>query len=371
MFAVNRCKINRCAAALRNVALQMCCQSHIAKYFYSLPVPLICRHRSRWGVGNCHAEPAQCAQWPRTFNKEQYMANNRLGDENFFSAQEEIRTRATTAYDRSSAYELSFLDPDFLLRRDLRPLRLQLELLKAELIQQEHNIRSTIVVFGSARALPPDEAAQQLAECERRKQAEPDNAEIDMLWRRAKTQVELAQYYDAAREFGRIVTEHNRAHPQREMAIVTGGGPGIMEAANRGAYEVGGRSIGLNIILPHEQHPNPYITPELCFQFHYFALRKMHFMTRAKALVAFPGGFGTLDELFETLTLVQTGKTRRLPILLYGSSFWRKLVNFDYLLETGCISADDLNLFQFVDSAEEAWQRISDFFALHDEDDWV
>ncbi len=299
------------------------------------------------------------------------MTTNRLRDETFYSAEEEIRARASTAYDRSSAYELSFLDREFLLRRDLRPLRLQLELLKAELIQQEHNIHATIVVFGSARAFPPDTVAQTLAECERRKQAEPNDSEIDKQWRRAKMQMELAGYYDDARKFGQIVTEHNRTHPQREMAIVTGGGPGIMEAANRGAHDVGGRSIGLNIILPHEQQPNPYITPELCFQFHYFALRKMHFMMRARALVAFPGGFGTLDELFETLTLVQTGKTRRVPILLYGSAFWRKLVNFDYLLETGCISAEDLNLFQYVDSPQEAWERISEFFSLHDDDDWV
>lgn len=298
------------------------------------------------------------------------MTTTRLRDENFYSAEEEVRARAVSAYDRSSAYELSFMDQDFLLRRDLRPLRLQLELLKAELIQQEHNIRSTIVVFGSARALPPDTAEQIFAEWDERKNAAPNDVEIDRHWRRAKTQLELSVYYDAARAFGQIVTEHNRAFPHREMAIVTGGGPGIMEAANRGAHDVGGRSIGLNIILPHEQHPNPYITPELCFQFHYFALRKMHFMMRAKALVAFPGGFGTLDELFETLTLVQTGKTRRLPILLYGSNFWRKLVNFDYLLETGCISPEDLELFKFVDSPQEAWQRISEFFALLDDDDW-
>ena len=299
------------------------------------------------------------------------MPTNRLRDENFYSAEEEIRARATTAYDRSSAYELSFMDQEFLLRRDLRPLRLQLELLKAELIQQEHNIRATIVVFGSARALPPDAAQQLFADWEQRKQGAPDDATIDTQWRRAKMQLELSGYYDAAREFGQIVTEHNRAHPQREMTVVTGGGPGIMEAANRGAFDVGGRSIGLNIILPHEQHPNPYITPELCFQFHYFALRKMHFMMRAKALVAFPGGYGTLDELFETLTLIQTGKVRRVPILLYGSTFWQRLVNFDYLLETGCISADDLQLFQYVDSAQDAWQRIAEFYALPDDDDWA
>ncbi|HSB97050.1 MAG TPA: TIGR00730 family Rossman fold protein [Spongiibacteraceae bacterium] len=295
---------------------------------------------------------------------------NRLRDENFFSAEEEIQTQAETAYDQSSAYQISFLDQDFLLRRDLRPLRLQLELLKAELIQQEHHIKATIVVFGSARAFPPDIAEKHLREWEERHAAEPDNAEVEKSWRRARTQHELSVYYGAARDFGKIVTEHNQLHPQREMTIITGGGPGIMEAANRGAHDLGGRSIGLNIILPHEQHPNPYITPELCFQFHYFALRKMHFLMRAKALVAFPGGYGTLDELFETLTLVQTGKVRRVPILLYGTEFWKKLVNFEHLLETGCISADDLNLFQFVDSPADAWQRISEFYALPDDDDW-
>lgn len=299
------------------------------------------------------------------------MPQHRLRAENFYSAEEEIQTRAETAYDQSSAYELSFLDQEFLLRRDLRPLRLQLELLKAELIQQEHNIRATIVVFGSARALPPDAVEQHFAECEERLREAPDDAEAQQAFKRAKARLDLSAYYHAAREFGQLVTEHNRAHPDREMAVVTGGGPGIMEAANRGAFDVGGRSIGLNIILPHEQHPNPYITPELCFQFHYFAIRKMHFLMRAKALVAFPGGYGTLDELFETLTLIQTGKVRRVPILLYGTEFWQKLVNFDHLVETGCISPEDLNLFQYVDSAADAWQRISEFYALPDDDDWV
>jgi uncharacterized protein (TIGR00730 family) len=299
------------------------------------------------------------------------MQKNRLRDESFFSAEEEIQTRAETAYDQSSAYELSFLDQEFLLRRDLRPLRLQLELLKAELIQQEHNIRATIVVFGSARSLTPEAADILFRDWDERRAAAPNDAAVEQSWRRAKAQLELSAYYTHAREFGQLVTEHNLQHPEREMAVITGGGPGIMEAANRGAHDVGGRSIGLNIILPHEQHPNPYITPELCFQFHYFALRKMHFLMRAKALVAFPGGYGTLDELFETLTLVQTGKARRVPILLYGTEFWKKLVNFDYLLETGCISPDDLKLFQYVDTPADAWQKISEFYALPDEDDWT
>jgi uncharacterized protein (TIGR00730 family) len=290
--------------------------------------------------------------------------SHRLRDENFFSAEEEVHLRAATAYDHSDAYELAFLDRSFLLRRELRPVRLQLELMKAELIQQEHDVRATLVVFGSARALPEDKAEQVLAEWEQRRRAAPDDREVELGWRRARKQRELAGYYAAARRFAALATEHNLRSPEREMAIVTGGGPGIMEAANRGASDVGGRSLGLNIILPMEQQPNPYITPELCFQFHYFALRKMHFLSRAKALVSFPGGFGTLDELFETLTLVQTGKARRVPILLYGSDFWRKLINWEMLVEEGLIHREDLDLFRFVDSPEEAWQQIAEFYQL-------
>lgn len=290
----------------------------------------------------------------------------RLRDENFFSAEEEVKALPETAYDASSSYELSFLDENFLLRRELRPVRLQLELMKAELIQQEHNIKATLVVFGSARFTPLDVAEQNLKEWEQRRAEQPGDAGIELNWRRARQRVQTSGYYQAARDFARVVTEYNLGQPERELTIVTGGGPGIMEAANRGAHDAGGRSIGLNIILPHEQHPNPYITPELCFQFHYFALRKMHFLTRAKALVAFPGGFGTLDELFETLTLVQTGKARRVPILLYGSEFWQRLVNFDCLLEMGCIDAEDMKLFRYVDSVEDAWRQIADFYALPD-----
>ena len=296
---------------------------------------------------------------------------HRLRDENFFSAEEEVRTRAATAYDRSPAYELSFQDQEFLLRRELRPMRLQLELMKAELMQQEQNIKATVVVFGSARAPDVAHAERQLQELEELRAAEPDNEVLQQTWQRAKKRAELSAYYTAAQEFARLATEHNLAHPEQEMTIVTGGGPGIMEAANRGAYECGGRSIGLNIILPMEQQPNPYITPELCFQFHYFALRKMHFLTRSKALVAFPGGYGTLDELFEALTLIQTGKARKVPVLLYGSDFWRRLINWDYLLEMTCINPEDLDLFHFVDTPQEAWRKIVEFYQLPDEDDWV
>ena len=245
-----------------------------------------------------------------------------------------------------SAYRLAFTDTAFLLREDLRPVRMQLELLKPELIQQEQGIRSTIVVFGSSRIVSPEEASRQLA-C-------ASQAGDASLIRRAQTQLAMSHFYDEARRFAAIVTERSREH-DTPIYVVTGGGPGIMEAGNLGAHEVGGKSIGLNIVLPHEQMPNPYITPELCFQFHYFGLRKMHFVMRSIALVCFPGGFGTLDELFEVLTLVQTGKSRKRPILLFGREFWERLINFDVLVETGMIGAEDIGLFRFVEGAEEAW----------------
>ena len=249
-----------------------------------------------------------------------------------------------------SAYRLAFTDTDFLLREELRPVRMQLELLKPEMVQTEHGIRSTIVIFGSARILPPDAAMLRLEAA----RAEGDAAAI----KRAEISVSMSRFYDEARRFAAIVTAKSRAL-ETPVYVVTGGGPGIMEAGNRGAHEIGGKSIGLNIVLPHEQAPNPYITPELCFQFHYFALRKMHFLMRSIALVCFPGGFGTLDELFETITLVQTGKSRKRPILLFGRAFWEKLINFQHLVDTGMIGADDLGLFHFVETAEEAWSSLA------------
>ncbi len=245
-----------------------------------------------------------------------------------------------------SAYRLAFTDTDFLLRDELRPVRMQLELLKPEMVQAAQGIESTIVIFGSARIPAPEIAAGTLEAA----RATGDAAAI----KRAEMQVQMSSYYDEARRFAALVTRRS-ASLATPIYVVTGGGPGIMEAGNRGAYEVGGKSIGLNIVLPHEQEPNAYITPELCFQFHYFALRKMHFLMRSIALVCFPGGFGTLDELFETMTLIQTGKCRRRPILLFGREFWTRLVNFDWLVETGMISPQDLNLFRFVETAEEAW----------------
>jgi uncharacterized protein (TIGR00730 family) len=267
---------------------------------------------------------------------------------NFPTAQEDAQAApAPSRYTGpESAYRLAFTDNDFLLREELRPVRMQLELLKPEMVQSAHDIKSTIVIFGSARILPPDVAARELAAA----QASGDAGAI----KRAEMKLHMSHYYEEAQRFASIVTTRSREH-ETPIYVVTGGGPGIMEAGNRGAFDVGGKSIGLNIVLPHEQLPNDYITPELCFQFHYFALRKMHFLMRSIALVCFPGGFGTLDELFETITLIQTGKCRRRPILLFGRDFWTSLVNFELLIETGMISPEDVNLFHFVESADEAW----------------
>jgi len=248
-----------------------------------------------------------------------------------------------------SAYRLAFSDNKFLLREELRPVRMQLELLKPELIQQEHGIESTIVIFGSARILPPEDAGAALEVA----QASGD----ELVIRRAEMAMAMSRYYEEARRFAELVTRRSETL-DTPVYVVTGGGPGIMEAGNRGAHQCGGRSIGLNIVLPHEQAPNPYITPELCFQFHYFGLRKMHFLMRSIGLVAFPGGFGTLDELFEALTLIQTGKCRKRPVLLFGREFWSRLVNFDLLIDTGMISPGDVNLFHYVETAEEAWELL-------------
>jgi len=271
---------------------------------------------------------------------------------NFPSAHVSAETAETppSLYDGpESAYRLAFTDTEFLLREELRPVRLQLELLKPELVQTEQGIESTIVIFGSARIVSADVAARLLADAK--------SANNETALKIAERHCAMAPYYEEARRFAEIVTLRSRrlATP---IYVVTGGGPGVMEAGNRGAHEVGGKSIGLNIVLPHEQAPNPYITPELCFQFHYFGLRKMHFLMRSIALVCFPGGFGTLDELFEALTLIQTGKCRRRPILLFGRDFWTSLINFNLLVESGLISEVDLQLFRFVETAEEAWELL-------------
>jgi uncharacterized protein (TIGR00730 family) len=248
-----------------------------------------------------------------------------------------------------SAYKLAFRDTDFLLREEMRPVRMQLELLKPEMIQNEQGIESTLVIFGSARIVAP-EVAQRLLDDAR----SDGNATALAI---AQRHLAMSRYYEVARSFAALVSRKSNelATP---IYVVTGGGPGIMEAGNRGAHDVGSKTIGLNIVLQHEQVPNPYITPELCFQFHYFGLRKMHFLMRSVALVCFPGGFGTLDELFEALTLIQTGKSRRRPVLLFGREFWSKLINFEMLVETGMISAYDLQLFRYVETAEEAWSAL-------------
>ena len=257
----------------------------------------------------------------------------------------------------ADAYRLAFADPEFLLRRETRGIRFQLEMLKPDIDQAEQGIDSTIVVFGSARFLSPEEAQAGLTQA----QLVGDARALAV----AERQVKNSHYYDQARLFGRLVAGHSM-HRRREerLFIATGGGPGIMEAANRGAHEMGALSVGLNIALAHEQYPNPYITPNLSFKFHYFALRKMHFMMRAKALVAFPGGFGTLDELFEVITLVQTRKAKPVPIVLFGSEYWKRLFNTDLLIEEGVIAVEDLELFTYVDDPADAWEVIRKFYNL-------
>ena len=278
------------------------------------------------------------------------MNKPRLTGRNFPTARQDAAKDAAKSLARyegpESSYRLAFTDTPFVLREEMRPVRMQLELLKPELIQDEQGIESTVVIFGSARIVPPD-VAQRMVDDAR---SAGDDAALAI----AQRHLRMSHYYEEARRFGALVTEKSR-QLETPLYVVTGGGPGIMEAGNRGAFDMGGKSVGLNIVLQHEQMPNPYITPELCFQFHYFGLRKMHFLMRSVALVCFPGGFGTLDELFETLTLIQTGKSRRRPVLLFGREFWTRLLNFDLLVETGMISALDLQLFRFVETAEEAW----------------
>lgn len=253
---------------------------------------------------------------------------------------------------------LAHKDTEFLERDELRPIRIGLELLKPELIQREEGIQSTIVVFGSARLHEPAAAKQTLHQAEAEAARMPHDPTCRQAVAIAKRQLELAKYYDVAREFSRIVSSTCQVDGHCDFVVVTGGGPGIMEAANRGAADVNAKSIGLNITLPHEQHPNPYITPALNFQFRYFAIRKMHFLIRAKALVAFPGGFGTLDELFETLTLLQTGKTDHVQVVLVGREFWEGLINWQWLVDHGLISQKDLGLFHYAETAQEAWDLI-------------
>ncbi|UCE04151.1 MAG: TIGR00730 family Rossman fold protein [Candidatus Latescibacterota bacterium] len=263
----------------------------------------------------------------------------------------------------SPSYIRAYEDVDFLMRHDLRSVRLELELLKPELILRQHRIRSTIVVFGGTRIVEESLARRRVEALEQELQRSGTNAELERRLGVARRVLAKSRYYDEAREFARLVSSTCQTQGECDYVIVTGGGPGVMEAANRGAYDVQAKSVGLNITLPLEQRPNSYISPELCFQFHYFAIRKLHFLLRAKALVAFPGGYGTLDELFEALTLVQTHKMRALPVVLFGRDFWEKAIDFEFLAQEGTISWKDLDLFRFAETAAEAWEKIQAYHA--------
>lgn len=259
---------------------------------------------------------------------------------------------------KSPAYRQADSDTDFLATGDARGPRLELDYLKAEMLLRRHGVTDAIVVFGSTRIVEPIAAQARLDEARAAVAARPGDAEAARRAQVAERIAEKARYYDVAREFGRIVGEAGEMPGGRRLAIVTGGGPGIMEAANRGAFDAGAETVGLNITLPREQFPNPYITPELCFRFHYFAMRKLHFMLRARALVAFPGGFGTLDELFETLTLAQTRVLAPLPIILVGEAYWRRVFDVDFLVDEGVIALEDRALFWHAETAQEIWDGI-------------
>jgi len=266
------------------------------------------------------------------------------------------RVRAILA---SPGYRLAEQDQPFLERDEVRGLRLQIEYLKPELLLQEHGIRDTIVVYGSTRIAEPAAAARKVESLRRALEANPGDSSAIRKLAVAERILAKSHYYEVAREFGRLVGGNAAAErSQSQLVIMTGGGPGIMEAANRGAFDAGAKSVGLNINLPHEQYPNPYITPDLCLRFHYFALRKMHLLLRARALVAFPGGYGTFDELFEVLTLVQTRKIKPLPIVLVGESYWRRAFNMEFLVDEGVIDAEDRELFWFAETATEIWDGI-------------
>jgi uncharacterized protein (TIGR00730 family) len=259
----------------------------------------------------------------------------------------------------SASYRVAYQDVDFLLRPEMRAARIELEFLKPELYLRENGIHSTIVVFGSTQIVEQSAAQRRLDHAEKNLAAAPDDRRQQRAVTKAKHLLRWSSYYDAAREFSRLVaTASHDAALRGENVMITGGGPGIMEAANRGAHDAGAKSIGLNIRLPHEQQPNPYITPELCFQFRYFAMRKLHFLLRARALVAFPGGFGTFDELFDALTLRQTGRMQAIPIVLFGREYWQQAVNFQFLADQGTIADEDLDLIAYAETAVEAWEII-------------
>jgi uncharacterized protein (TIGR00730 family) len=283
------------------------------------------------------------------------MTEQKLPKRIFARAKEDAATArrvSTSRQTASTAYKLAFQDNEFLLREDLRPVRFQLELLKPELLLDEADIASTFVFYGSARIPDPEKADALVAA-----------AKTDTQRLIASNLKANAKYYDEARKLARLASAAPQSNGKRHFVVCSGGGPSIMEAANRGAHDLGADSIGLNIVLPHEQMPNDYVTPDLSFQFHYFALRKMHFLIRARAVAVFPGGFGTFDETFELLTLMQTGKITVMPVMLFGEAFWRRVVNFDALVEEGVISPTDLDLIHFVETAEQAWAVVQEFYA--------
>ncbi len=266
------------------------------------------------------------------------------------------------------SYKLAEEDREFIHRDEVRGIRLELDYTKAELAMNDHGIKHTIVVFGSARIVEQKTALEKLKAIQQKVEKKPGDKTLLRELYVAERMVGKSIYYEDARRFGALVGKSGKGESDNRVVIMTGGGPGIMEAANRGAFEVGAKSVGLNIKLPHEQFPNPYITPELCFQFHYFAVRKMHFLNRARALVIYPGGFGTLDELFETLTLIQTQKSDAIPVVLIGKSYWQKVIDFDFLKDEGVIAPEDLELFRFADNALEAWEHILKWHASRGSD---
>ncbi len=276
-------------------------------------------------------------------------------------SQEDLSERLNKIMSHPS-YRLAYHDFDFISREDLRPLRLELELMKPETLMSEAGINSSVVVFGGTQVAPQELAEEMLATAKKAIAKTPDDPVAKRNLLRAKNVLRKAHYYEECREFARLVSERNVRADDGEFIIKTGGGPGIMEAGNRGAYESGAKSVALNIELPFEQEPNPYVTPGLCFQFNYFSIRKMHFLIRARALVCFPGGFGTLDELFTTLTLKQTGILQQIPIILYSKDYWSSVVDFQYLADEGMISDEHLDLFQYAETPAEAWKIISEFY---------
>ena len=264
----------------------------------------------------------------------------------------------------SPSYTLAEVDIDFLRRKENRPLRMQLELLKTETMLREHHIDATVVVFGGTQIMPRDMAESVLSEAKLNAKRLPKDPKVARALKRAERIMANSHFYDEAREFGRIVSTAKQVDGHPQLYIMTGGGPGVMEAANRGAFEAGAKSVGLNIDLPHEQEPNPYITPDLCFQFHYFAMRKFHFVLRAAALVVFPGGFGTLDELFDTLCLRQTRRMQQIPVILYSRRYWDSIINFQQLADEGVVDDEDLKLINYAETPQEAWRIIANFHGL-------